>query len=470
MKSELYGSFSKPFKIVWILSALLLAPAAEGLADSTKVPAFPGAEGFGKFTKGGRGGEVYRVTNLDDSGPGSLRYGIKIAKAPRTIVFEVAGTITLKSPLPVKEKRYLTIAGQTSPGKGITLRDHNFYIKNSKHIVVRYLRVRLGDENKKRRSSPDVMTVDYNDHVILDHLSLSWGIDGNSDYRGNSNMTLQWLIYSEALNASLHGKGAHAMASSLRDCFGNTTVHHNIYSTSRYRHPTLGSGVTQGGANWIVDFRNCVNYNWSGTTNLGGLKMNVVGNYYRPGPCTKDRSAQPLRMKDADTTQARGFAKGNFFYSMPEKFNQDNFTAVNYTNTGHYMSTSRQRWELKAEIDCGEFAVATQRAKDAYKSCLKYSGCSLVRDTVDERTIANIVEQKGELIDSQNDVGGWDRYPIERRPEGWDRDRDGMPDAWEKANGLNPKAPADRNGDRDGDGYTNLEEYLNSLCSDPLGE
>ena len=331
-------------------------------------------------------------------------------------------------------------------------------------LIVRYPRVRLGDENKEPGSGPDVMTVDYNDHIILDHLSLGWGIDGNSDYRGNSNMTLQWLIYSETLNASLHGKGEYAMASYLRDCRGNTTVHHNIYSTSRNRHPTLGSGVAKGGANWIVDFRNCVNYNWSGTTNLGGLKMNVVGNYYRPGPCTQDLSVQPLRMKDSDTTKARGFAKGNVFCSMPKGFSQDNFTAVNYTNTGNYMSTSRQRWELEAEIDCGQFAVPTQTAEDAYESCLKHSGCSLVRDTVDERTIANIVAQKGQIIDSQNDVGGWDPYPPQHRPKNWDRDRDGMADAWETSHHLDPKNPEDRNDDHDKDGYTNLEEYINSLC------
>jgi pectate lyase len=467
MKSESCDSFSRPFRIAWMLGALLLSPTAAGLSESAKVRAFPGAEGFGKFAQGGRGGEVYHVTNLGDSGPGSLRHGLENAKAPRTIVFEVSGTIALKSPLRVDEKRYLTIAGQSSPGTGITLRDQNFSIKNSKHIVVRYLRVRLGDENKEPGSGPDVMTVDYNDHVILDHLSLSWGIDGNSDYRGNSNVTLQWLIYSEALNASLHGKGEHAMCSSLRDCLGNTTVHHNIYSTSRNRHPTLGSGVTKGGANWIVDFRNCVNYNWSGTTNLGGLKMNVVGNYYRPGPCTKDLSVQPLRMKDHDTSQAKGFAKGNFFHSLPEEFNRDNFTAVNYTNTGNYMSTSRERWELRAEIDCGEFAVPTESAQDAYERCLRFSGCSLVRDTVDERIIANIIQQTGEIIDSQNDVGGWDRYPKERRPEGWDRDRDGMPDAWEMSHNLDPNDPEDRNSDADRDGYTNLEDYLNSLCSRP---
>ena len=440
----------------------------ETLASSTQIPAFPGAEGFGKYSVGGRGGDVYCVTNLKDAGLGSLRYGIQSAQGPRTIVFEVAGTIVLKSPMTIKGKSHLTLAGQTSPGKGITLRDQNFSIKHSQHIIVRYLRVRLGDENKETGSGPDVMTVDYNDQIILDHLSLSWGIDGNSDYRGNKNMTLQWLIYSEALNRSLHRKGAHAMATSLRDCFGNTSVHHNIYTTSRNRHPTIGSGVEKGGANWIVDFRNCVNYNWSGRTNLGGVQMNVIGNYYRLGPCTIDSSVQPFRIKDHDTTHARGFAEGNHFEGMPNTFNQDNFMAIDYTNTGNYMSTSRQHWELKAEIDCGKFAVRTQKAIDAYASCLKYSGCSLIRDNVDERIIDNILAKQGELIDSQNDVGGWDRYPMKRRPDRWDVDRDGMSDDWERANGLNPEDPDDAISDSDNDGYTNIESYINSLCPGPL--
>ena len=292
-------------KRIFLLLSLVVW-TCETLASPTQIPAFPGAEGFGKYSVGGRGGDVYCVTNLKDAGVGSLRYGIQSAQGPRTIVFEVAGTIVLKSPLTIKGKSHLTLAGQTAPGKGITLRDQNFSIQHSQHIIVRYLRVRLGDENKETGSGPDVMTVDYNDQIILDHLSLSWGIDGNSDYRGNKNMTLQWLIYSEALNRSLHRKGAHAMATSLRDCFGNTSVHHNIYTTSRNRHPTIGSGVEKGGANWIVDFRNCVNYNWSGRTNLGGVQMNVIGNYYRPGPCTIDSSVQPFRIKDHDTTHGKG--------------------------------------------------------------------------------------------------------------------------------------------------------------------
>ena len=195
--------------------------------------AFPSAEGFGKYTKGGRGGVVYHVTNLRDDGPGSLRFGIDTADNPRTIVFDVAGAIELTSPIRMENKSYLTIAGPTAPGKGITIRDHAMVINKCSNVVVRYLRLRLGDKNKGDSSGEDVMTVDYCDQIILDHLSLSWGIDGNSDYRGNSNMTLQWLLYAEALHNSLHPKGAHAMCTSLRDCHGNTTLHHNIYSTSQ---------------------------------------------------------------------------------------------------------------------------------------------------------------------------------------------------------------------------------------------
>ena len=162
-------------------------------AQESNLLAFPGAEGFGKYAKGGRSGDVYHVTNLNDTGPGSLRYGIDTADNPRTIVFDVAGTVKLVEQIRMENKSRLTIAGQTAPGKGITIRDHGIVIKNCRDIVIRYLRLRLGDKNKEDSAGEDVMTVDYCDHIILDHLSLSWGIDGNSDYRGNSNMTLQWL-------------------------------------------------------------------------------------------------------------------------------------------------------------------------------------------------------------------------------------------------------------------------------------
>jgi len=458
--------FARLLGLVW--GALLLTSVTlQGV--QAKLPAFPGAEGFGKYTVGGRRGDVYRVTNLHDSGLGSLRYGIETSSGPRTIVFDVSGTIVLRTPLLIEKKSHITIAGQTSPGKGITLRDQGFYIKHCEQIIVRYLRVRLGDQNKEEGDSPDVMTVDYNDHIILDHLSLSWGIDGNSDYRGNKNMTLQWLIYSEALNRSLHSKGSHAMATSLRDCYGHTSVHHNIYSTSRNRHPTLGSGVKKGGSEWIVDFRNCVNYNWSGPTNLGGLQINVIGNYYRAGLLSK-RSAPAFQMKDHDTTRARGFMQGNYFDGMEQSFNRDNFGAVDYTNSGSYMSTTRERWALAEAVQCGEFSLPAKTAADAYSSCLSFAGCSLVRDTVDQRTIQNIRDRTGSLIDSQDEVGGWDPYPLEHRPAQWDCDFDGMPDHWELSHGLNPEDGADGNEDKNGDGYSNLEAYLNSLCPDPSVE
>ena len=442
-----------------LLSTVLVTPV---LSDGSKQIAFPGAEGFGKYAKGGRGGDVYHVTNLNDEGPGSLRCGIDTADSPRTIVFDVAGTIRLVTPIRMENKSHLTIAGQTAPGKGITISDRVVLIKECSDVVVRYLRLRLGDENKGDSSAEDVMTVDYCDQIILDHLSLSWGVDGNSDYRGDSNMTLQWLLYAEALNDSVHHKGSHAMCTSLRDCKGNTTLHHNIYSTSRDRHPTIGSGAPgKGFAHVLVDFRNCVNYNWRGPTNFGGMKINVVNNYYKPGPCS-DLQRQPMQMKDSDTTKAKGFMAGNHFEKMPQR-SKDNYSAVLYTNTGNYMSTTREKWVSDKPFELGDFKPCTQNARDAYETTLRYSGCSLVRDRVDERIIANIVSGKGKLIDSQDEVEGWDPYPEVRRPDDWDIDRDGIPGAWEKAHGLDPEDPADRNGDMDGDGYTNLEEYINSL-------
>ena len=454
-------------KWFYLLSVLFSMHAASSIrAEESKQLAFPGAEGFGKYAKGGRGGDVYHVTTLHDDGPGSLRFGIDMADHPRTIVFDVAGTIQLVTPIRMEGKSYMTIAGQTAPGKGITIRDHAIVIKNCSDIIVRYLRVRLGDKNKGDAAGEDVMTVDYCDRIILDHLSLSWGIDGNSDYRGNSNMTLQWLLYAEALHNSLHPKGGHAMCTSLRDCHGNTTLHHNIYSTSRDRHPTIGGGSGRKGfAHVVVDYRNCVNYNWRGPTNFGGMKLNVVNNYYKPGPCSNPKDL-PMQMKDGDTTKARGFMVGNHFEGMPKRFNEDNYCAVLYTNTGNYMSTTRERWISKEPFELGDFKPHTQNTRNAFETCLRYTGCSLVRDRVDERIIENVVLGRGKLIDSQDEVGGWDRYPDVHRPDDWDRDRDGMPDVWEKKQGLDSGDPADRNGDVDGDGYTNLEEYMNSLVPD----
>jgi hypothetical protein len=282
-------------------------------------------------------------------------------------------------------------------------------------------------------------------------------------------MTLQWLIYSEALHHSVHEKGAHAMCTSIRDCKGNTSVHHNIYATSRNRHPTLGGGSAKSNPEALIDFRNCVNYNWSGPTNLGGMKINVIGNYYRPGPLS-DEARLPMQMKDSNLDKAHGYMAGNVFENMPAILNKDNFAAILYTNSGSYASTTRPQWEAAREFPAGEFGFPTQTAEEAYETCLRYSGCSLVRDVNDERLLRDIRARKGRLIDSQKDVGGWDPYPEQHRPANWDTDGDGMPDAWELSHGLDPRNPADGNGIQNKSGYTNLEEYLNILVPPaPLG-
>jgi len=172
MRDSLHPRILQSLILTVLISAFSSVSTAQPFPVTAKIPAFPGAEGFGRYAEGGRGGDVYHVTNLDDAGPGSLRQGIQTAKGPRTIVFDVAGTITLKSELSIEQKSHLSIAGQTSPGKGITLRDRPFTIKKSEHITVRYLRIRLGDENKRKGESPDVMTVDYNNHINSRSISL----------------------------------------------------------------------------------------------------------------------------------------------------------------------------------------------------------------------------------------------------------------------------------------------------------
>ena len=415
--------------------------------------AFPGAEGAGKFTKGGRGGDVYHVTTLKDSGPGSLREGIDSMKGPRTIVFDIGGLIRLKDELRIKDISHLTIAGQTAPGKGITVADRNVIVEDCSHIILRYLRIRLGDENKPEKFKSDVFTAEYSDHMILDHLSFSWGIDGNGDFRGLKYTTLQWMIFSEGLHNSLHVKGkGHAMCSSFRESEGPTTFHHNVYATSRNRHPS-----TSGGSQ-VMEFANNINYNWSGCHNLSGEQYNLINNYYKAG-LMKGRRL-PIRYKSKDLKPvSHGYFSGNYFDGLPEKYNKDNYTAIDLESDGpdgKYKNTTRNFYEVRKR-------TKIETAKEAYISCLKKSGCSLVRDSIDKRIIKSIINKTGKVIDSQNDVGGFDLYPSVVRLPGFDTDQDGMPDRWEKKVGLNPKDPSDGNKDHNNDGFTNLEEYINSL-------
>src|SRR5437016_2921209 len=291
--------------------------------------AFPGAEGFGRFASGGRGGDVYEVTSLEDSGPGSLRDGINSARGPRTIVFNLSGTIQLKKKL-VLDKSDITIAGQTAPGDGIALRDYTFQIKNATNVIIRYLRLRLGDQNKPRgaKGGDDTFNTEDIDKVIVDHCSLSWAIDGTHDLRRGGNFTMQRSIVSEALNNSLHNKGAHAMGASYRSPSGSISLHHNLYSTCRDRHPTLGSADAP--PQYLVDFRNNVIYNWSagGTANFCDHFINCINNVWRPGPMT-DVTKLPIAMKGSLPDMARGHMEGNVFEGRND-LTRDNYAALDF--------------------------------------------------------------------------------------------------------------------------------------------
>lgn len=439
-----------------------VGPAAEP-------PAFPGAEGFGRMARGGRGGDVYHVTTLADAGPGSLREGIRSARGPRTVVFEVSGEIQLRSALLV-DKPFLTIAGQTAPGDGITIRDFSVQMKNTHDVIVRFVRFRLGDENKgpDAKGADDTLTTDDVDRVILDHCSLSWAVDGTHDLRRGGNFTLQWCIVSEALNRSLHNKGAHAMAASYRDLTGNITLHHNLIATCRDRHPSLGSAKAP--PRHIVDFRNNLVYNWTspGTTNFADHFVNCINNVWRPGP-TSDLAKLPIAMKGSLPDLAKGYMSGNIF-EQRDDLTRDNYAALDFKRWlkpyGKYeYAGTLADWKAAGPADLGDALPRTQPAAEAAELVLAHAGASLRRDAVDRRVVDDVRHGRGRVIDSQREVGGFP--PLRSAPAPLDSDRDGMPDAWESAQGLDPRNPADRNG-TDRHGYTHLERYLHSL-TDGIG-
>jgi hypothetical protein len=207
-----------------------------------------------------------------------------------------------------------------------------------------------------------------------------------------------------------------------------------------------------------------LDFNWTTGHNISGEKFNLINNYYRAGPMMKAKLPLQYKTKEPQPV-SRGYFSGNYFDGLPDKYNRDNFSAMNYDAFGSkYTRTTRKIFEVSRRFDAGKFRLTKiETAKEAYESCLKQSGCSLVRDTVDERLIKSIIDKTGKVIDSQNEVGGWDMYPSVVRPTGFDTDQDGMPDSWELRLGLNPDDPTDGKKDHNRDGFTNLEEYIDSL-------
>lgn len=454
------------------LVAGLMFPLAV-MADEPH-PAFPTAEGYGRLAQGGRGGRVIHVTNLNDSGPGSLRDAVE-QSGPRTVVFDVSGLITLESRLIIrKTNSNLTIAGQTAPGKGICLRKYNLGMLGASNVVIRYLRVRPGNLSG---TTLDGMGMASSDNCIIDHCSISWTLDEAFSSRGAKNITLQRTLISEALNDAGHKKyppgTQHGYAASIGGDIGS--FHHNLLANCAGRNWSLAGGLSKPKNEYAgrLDLRNNVVFNWkSRATDGGAREVNFVNNYYQPGPATTFFYALNAQYGGFPGTQQYYFA-GNL---MPGHFGLTNQADGRKATTerGGKLPETYSPW-VNQEFFPSQ--VKTHSATEAYTNVLADVGCNFpVLDDHDKRILAEVrsgkVNFKGSktglpgLPDSQDDVGGWDNYPEVHRDADWDTDGDGIPDAWENAHGLNPADPADGGKDLNGDGYTNLEKYLNSLVGE----
>ena len=356
--------------------------------------AFEGAEGCGKYSLGGRGGKEYIVTSLaDDGSEGTLRHAVE-AEGPRIVKFAVCGDIHLQGPLNI-ENPYLTILGQTAPGKGITLRDHNVFI-TADHVIVRYLRMRLGTAASVEA---DALGARHCHHLMIDHCSISWGTDENASFYNFADATIQWCIISEALNSSVHHKGKHGYGG----IWGgrNVSFHHNLLAHNnsrnpRFDHPRLYWNNDHLHFRGTVDFVNNVVYNWGMKAIYGGEEgwFNVTENYFRPGPATRKVDGEWLDISVSETTS---MIKGNFFI-------EGNIYNAEPSEDGRSVA---ERFKIAVPI-------ADESATDAYKSVLKHAGASHKRDAIDKRIIKEVKKGKATykgsvtglpgIIDSENDI------------------------------------------------------------------
>lgn len=439
--------------------------------------AFPGAEGYGKYTQGGRGGAVYEVTNLNDSGTGSLRAAVE-KKGPRTVVFRVSGTITLESTLRISNP-YITIAGQTAPGDGICIRKYPLSIDASE-VIIRYIRVRLGDESGV---DADAVSSRYNKNIIIDHVSASWSVDETMSIYHCENVTVQWCLISESMYQSNHVKGAHGFGGIWGSNY--STYHHNLLAHHVSRNPRFASG------SGYTDYRNNVVYNWGYNSTYGGEKqqkgnekfnfsvINMVANYYKPGPSTIPGEMTHRIASPSSRNKAKDFGK----WYLANNVVHGNKAVTNNNWEGGIQPQHGNSYITGFKLDqpFESMPIHQQTAEEAYASVLDHVGATLPkRDIIDARIVdetrggyatyeGSTYEQdkkvsdpskKCGIIDSQTDVGGWPELKSTTAPT--DTDHDGMPDAWEMIKGLDPKKAADRNTVAT-DGYTMLEKYLNSI-------
>jgi hypothetical protein len=503
---------------------LSIAMAAMSIVAMAQAPAFPGAEGHGRYVTGGRGGQVRHVTNLNDSGTGSLREAVK-GSTKKIVVFDVAGVIALKSNLKIGANT--TIEGQTAPAPGITVRYYTTELGGN-NIIVRFMRFRRGQEKDVNDGADTFWGRNYTG-IIIDHCSMSWSIDEIGSFYDNNNFTLQWCVYGEALCDAGHGKGDH----SYGGIWGGklASFHHNYlgfmqnrvprFNGARYNWTGYISNKERSNYNWEntvqaenVDLRNCVMYNW-GTGGCyggpGGGYVNIVNNYYKAGPGTKNRTVvTTVTVATASNSEntpflgmtSRYYINGNYVTAATNPANYD-WSGVKYDNgtlNKIYSKDPNYRYgrnikdtvnqngihyvKIRLDEEAPKGDVTTHTAEKAYEAVLGYAGASLYRDAVDasymEQTKNGTALFKGSngtttkgIIDFATDNAN---YYNENTP-GWgltkseklDSDNDGMPDDWEKANGLNPNDASDASTytvDNQKQWYTNVEVYCNSLVED----
>ncbi|MBB4034234.1 hypothetical protein GGR21_000119 [Dysgonomonas hofstadii] len=448
---------------------------------SVSALAFPGAEGGGRFTTGGRGGIVYHVTNLKDyakgetSIPGSLRYGLDITE-PRIIVFDVSGTIELKRKLGIVEPN-VSIVGQTAPGDGITLKNYQLEIgSNIDNVSIRFIRCRTGDD--KDDHEDDGISGRWFKQGIVDHVSSSWCVDECVSFYGVKDFTVQWTIGSESLNESQHEKGAHGYGGMFSG--DNASCHHILLAHHGSRVPRISDLSADGPSlandyQGYFDVRNNVYYNWSGSGQgaYGGAyaKFNLVNSYYKAGPATNSKTARIL----SSDPSARIFAEGNYATADPNVVN-DNWTTGIWNEFFHSVSvTEEEKQAMKMNEPFPFDRVTTHTPEDAYLRVVEYVGASLRRDAVDKRIIDELkagtatytgsisTSPKPGIIDKVSDTEG---YPVLKSlPALADTDGDGIPDIWEDAYGLDKNNASDANTySLDNLGrYSNLEIYFHNL-------
>ena len=495
-EGESGASVEMPDPLSGDVYAQFLIPAAE---EELGALAFPGAEGGGMYTTGGRGGKVYHVTTLEDdkNSPkvGSLRYAIEKESRPLVIVFDVAGIIPLQAPLKEAEGD-LTIAGQTAPGGGICLKNYTVNLQ-ADNVIIRFVHFRLGDEGPSAGDGEDCIWGRYLKHIILDHCSMSWSIDECASFYGNVNMTMQWCVIAESMLSSVHSKGEHGYGG----IWGgkNASFHHNLLAhhqnrTPRFDHQNLYDDNNKSTQEYRgnVDYRNCVNYNWGSSNGCYGGEgghYNLVNNYYKKGPDSNDKryfieadGGYSKTVKENDVEVKKYFPYDWAYLYLSGNYNNEYPTGSSSYPDGVYWKKAYSDYNLSYEghllstplplvgKDGKDVYTTTHTAPQAMQQVCAWAGASLVRDAVDQRICEDVKKGSGRLIKNMDDVKSaygstWPEYKGDALK---DSDADGIPDYYESLFSLNLNDPSDaaaKTLDPKGR-YTNLEMYLHYLVKD----